>query len=90
MFGRAGHLTLNAPISIPQNGHPCVFVGQKVLNRAAQIRERERETVRKNLDEGLELHLKLELHSEHQSHKVVRCAHHCEYYSLKMASETPL
>ena len=35
--------SLNAPTSIPQGaiGHPCVYVGQKVLNRAAQIREKE-------------------------------------------------
>ena len=41
-FGRAGHFAQNAPIAISQDtrGHPCVFLGQKVLNRAAQIRER--------------------------------------------------
>ena len=66
-FGRAGHFAQNAPITISQDtrGHPCVFLGQKVLNRAAQIRE----TAFKESDEGLELYLKP------QSHKELNCAH---------------
>ena len=50
LVGSCGTFSLNAPISISQDGHPCVFVGQKVLNRAAQIKETER--LHKKLDWG--------------------------------------